>query len=109
MRLNIYSIFDVASAAYMRPFFMMADSQAIRSFTDIATDREHDIGKHPEDYSLVRVGTFGDHKADLISEDVQVLATALECIAASRARDPVKARELAQEIKLNGEDERLGQ
>ncbi len=109
MRMNIYSVFDVASGAYMRPFFLMSDAQALRSFTDIATDREHEVGKHPEDYSLVRIGTFDDSKASLHPEDVQVLVTALEVIASSRVRDPVKQRDLVEEIKTNGEDERLGQ
>ncbi len=109
MRLNIYSIFDVASGAYMRPFFLMADDQALRSFTDIATDREHEVGKHPEDYSLVRIGTWDDSKASLHPEDVQVLATALEVLASSRKPDPVKQRDLLEEIKVNGQDERLGQ
>ena len=55
MRLNVYTIFDSAAGAYMRPFFMQSDGQALRSFTDIATDKDHEIGKHPEDYSLYRI------------------------------------------------------
>ena len=60
MRLNVYTIFDSASSAYMRPFFMSSDGQALRSFTDISQDAEHEVGKHPEDYSLFRIVT-GKH------------------------------------------------
>ena len=49
MKLNAYTIYDVASGVYMRPFFSQADGQAIRGFKDIATDADHEVGKHPED------------------------------------------------------------
>ena len=85
MIINAYTIFDTASGAYMRPFFLLSDSQATRSFTDIATDAEHEVGKHPEDYSLVRIGTFNDSKGQFAIEDVSVLATGLEVVASSRS------------------------
>lgn len=84
MRLNFYSIYDVASQAYMRPFLMQSDGQALRTFTDIATDKEHEIGKHPEDYSLHRVGTFDERKGKINGEIPECLATALEVVASSR-------------------------
>ena len=84
MRLNVYSVFDVASGVYMRPFFMQSDGQAMRSFSDIAQDAEHDIGKHPEDYSLFRIGHYDDNKGSLVGEAPECLATALEVVAAAR-------------------------
>ena len=87
MRLNVYTIFDSAAGAYMRPFFAQSDGQALRGFTDISCDAEHDIGKHPEDYSLYRIGTFDDQKAKLDPEDRQCLATAQEVVASSRKVD----------------------
>lgn len=60
MKLNAYCIYDTATAAYMRPVFMQSDGQAIRTFIDIATSADSDIGKHPEDYSLVRIGIWWD-------------------------------------------------
>lgn len=58
MKLNMYCIYDTATGVYLRPFFMQSDGQATRSFKDIATDADHEIGKHPEDYSLHRIGVF---------------------------------------------------
>ncbi len=84
MKLNIYSIFDTASGLYSRPFFTASDAESIRSFTDIASDAEHPIGKHPEDYTLFRIGTFDDATALLNNEANESLCTALEQIAASR-------------------------
>ncbi len=84
MRMNVYTIFDTASAAYMRPFFQQSDGQAVRSFSDICLDAEHPVGQHPEDYSLCRIGMYDDAKGKLYPEDSEVLATGLELVAASR-------------------------
>mgnify|MGYP000326738420 CR=1 FL=1 len=88
MKLNIYSIYDTAAAAYMRPFFLQSDAQAKRAFSDIATDAEHAVGQHPEDYFLVRIGVFDDATGKLVPEDVESLATGLEMVAAARNVDP---------------------
>ncbi len=87
MKLNIYTIFDNASGAYMRPFFLHSDGQAVRSFKDIASDAEHEVGKHPEDYSLHRIGVYDDSKAALIPEDRECLVTALEVLAQTKRVD----------------------
>jgi hypothetical protein len=85
MKINIYTIFDSASAAYMRPFFAQSDGQATRSFGDIARDEKHEIGKHPEDYSLWRIGTFDDNSSEINPETKTCLATALELVAVKKA------------------------
>ena len=81
MRLNVYTIFDTATGAYMRPFYMQSDGQATRAFKDLAVAADHEIGKHPEDYSLWRIGQFNDNKGVLVPEDKECLATALELVA----------------------------
>lgn len=86
MRLNVYAIYDTASKAYMRPFFLQSDGQAVRMFTDIAQDADHEIGKHPEDYSLFRIGTYDDQKGRLHPEDRECLATALELVALAKEK-----------------------
>ncbi len=78
MKLNAYTIYDVASGVYMRPFFSQADGQATRGFKDIATDADHEVGKHPEDYTLYRIGTFNDTTGKMTGEELEKLATALE-------------------------------
>lgn len=87
MRMNIYSIFDSATACYMRPFFLQSDQAAIRAFTDIACDDEHEVGRHPKDYTLVRIGTYEDTKGKIVGESIEGLATALEVRAANTKLD----------------------
>lgn len=89
MKLNAYTIFDVASGTYMRPFFTGADGEAKRGFKDIASDAEHAVGQHPEDYTLYRVGSWNDVTGKLEGEELEKLMTGLECQA--EIRSPHKA------------------
>ena len=84
MKLNVYSIYDSAAAVYMRPFYLNADAAAVRAFTDLATDPEHDIGRHPEDYSLARIGVWNDQNAETTPEPTETLITGLEAVASKR-------------------------
>lgn len=101
MKLNAYTIFDVASGTYMRPFFAPADGQAVRGFKDIATDRTHEVGKHPEDYTLYRVGAFNDTTGKLEGEELEKLMTGLECVHASRevSKEQLDAFDKSDEVQ----------
>ncbi len=106
MKLNAYTIYDEASGVYMRPFFSQADGQATRGFKDIATDADHEVGKHPEDYTLYRIGTFNDGTGEIEHGKHQKLLTGLQCV--SMDRNPTQAelalahvREVSPE---NGDD-----
>ena len=84
MRLMVYTIYDTAAKAYMRPFFLQSDGQAIRSFSDLALDADHEVGRHPEDYSLYRIGFFDDNTAEIFPDQKECLITAQEALAAAR-------------------------
>lgn len=87
MKQNIYSIYDTAAGLYSRPYFTSSDAEAVRSFKDIATDADHPVGKHPQDYTLFRIGTYDDVKGFLQNEENESLSTALELIASTRTID----------------------
>ncbi len=78
MLMHVYSFFDTASGAYMRPFVAQADGEATRVFDDLVADREHPMGKHPEDYSIFRVGSFNDQNGALTVEPPECLVTGME-------------------------------
>lgn len=96
MKLNIYSIYDKAVQAYMRPFFLQADSAAKRAFGDLVVDADHEISKHPEDYALFRIGEFDDGTGELDQCEPLCLARAHEIAAESRARS-ARQLELVEE------------
>jgi len=99
MKLNIYSIYDTASGLYSRPFFTQSDAEAVRSFKDISLDADHPIGKHPEDYTLFRLGVFDDVKGKLYNEENESLSTALEQVSASRRVNQDNIQKLNKQIE----------
>ena len=86
MKLNAYSIYDKAVQAYARVFFLRTDSEAKRGFATICMDADGDIIKHPEDYTLFRIGEFDDGDGLLTGCEPVPLARAHEMIAMQQAR-----------------------
>lgn len=60
MRQNFYSVFDSKLVSFTPPFQALRDEAAIRQFGDWVNDTnpQNTLAKHPEDYSLFRVGWF---------------------------------------------------
>lgn len=90
MIFKVYSIYDTAAAVYRRPFCASADGEAMRVFYDMSIDAEHEVGKHPEDYSLFRIAKFDDNKGCYLDLSKDCLITALENVAASRNINPAQ-------------------
>lgn len=70
MKYNVYTVYDSKAEAYLQPFYFSAKGQAIRAFTDMANDQNHQFYKHPEDYTLFELGSWEDSTASF-----HVLAT----------------------------------
>lgn len=98
MKLNVYAIYDKAVNAYMRPFVMQADGQAIRVFSDMAVDADHEISKHPEDYSLFRIGEFDGNTGALVGSEPRCIGRAHELAAASRKVNPNQMKLLEEKV-----------
>lgn len=85
---NIYSIHDSKADAYLPPFFLHSDGMATRSFQDCITDQTHAFGKHPQDYTLFKIGTFNDKTSEIeyfsplknLGNGVEYKSTQLELI-----------------------------
>ena len=58
--MKICSVYDAKVGAYAQPMFCQSAGQALRTFQDIANDKEHPIGQHPEDYTLFELGTWDE-------------------------------------------------
>lgn len=76
MKQNIYSIFDAAAGVYNVPFFQNNDALALRAFSDLANDQDTTIGRHPNDYTLYRIGTFNIETGLVEAENPASLANA---------------------------------
>ena len=62
MKHNMYAIHDKKAEAWLPPFFLHSEGMVIRAFTDCVNDQGHQFGKHPEDYTLMQIGSFDDEK-----------------------------------------------
>lgn len=65
MILNLFAIRDDKANAYLAPFAMPTQGQALRAFSDLTNDSQSTIYKHPEDYRLYLLGTFDDDTGTL--------------------------------------------
>lgn len=73
---GVYSIYDNAAQAYLRPFFMDGDALAQRLFADCCADTTHQFNKHAADFTLFRIADFDQHSAkSRISKPSTISAT----------------------------------
>jgi hypothetical protein len=68
MKLEIFSIYDAKASAYITPFFLPNEAMALRAIKAAGSDPNHMFGKHGDDYSVYRLGTFDDESADMLLE-----------------------------------------
>jgi hypothetical protein len=69
---NIYTIYDSKAEAYMSPWFVDKDGQALREFQDVVRNPDTPFHKHPEDYTLFKIGTYDEWTGKLESLDTPV-------------------------------------
>ena len=99
MKKNLYAVIDTASGVYDGPIPGQSDGQMIRSFSDMAVNAEHPIGQHPEDYSLIKVGTWNDGTGEVEDFQNTTMITGLEAVANSRKVEPGSLVEFDQKVK----------
>jgi hypothetical protein len=102
MKVQCYAIFDSCSGVYEKAFFSTADDLVKREFQDVATAADHLISKHPEHFSLWRLGVFNNENGDIQNERNECLWTATEAIGQAQVVDPGQMDLL--EKKVNGDD-----
>jgi len=73
MKLNVYVIYDSKAKVYNRPFYLLNDDIASRTASDLVTDKTNDLGRHPEDFIMFRLGSFDDQTAEFVLEPAPVV------------------------------------
>lgn len=72
LKLVIMSVYDVCAEVFLTPFFLKTDAEGVRGFEDACADSRSAIAAHPEDYRLMRIGTFDDFSG-VVSSQTPVL------------------------------------
>jgi len=96
MKVQIYAIFDTCSGIYEKPFFHTADDAVRREFQDVATSADHPINKHPEHYSIWRLGNFDNTTGLIIDEANECLWQAVEAISQSQVVNKTAQQQLSE-------------
>lgn len=65
MLMLTFSIYDIKSEVYSKPFYDTTIGAAIRNFNDAAQDPQTTFNKHPEDFTLYQIGTFDDNTGNI--------------------------------------------
>lgn len=73
MILEIFSIYDEKASAYLQPFFMQNEQQAVRAILDIMHDGSHTFYRFASDYTFYRLGNI-DNVTGIIFSDLKVIS-----------------------------------
>lgn len=63
MLLRIFCMYDSKVQAYLQPFFLKHQGEAIRGLMELVNDPKTNLYKYPEDFTLFELGTYEDTKA----------------------------------------------
>lgn len=82
--MKLFAVRDRKADYFQSPFFAPSKADALRSFQGIANDKDHIIGKFPEDFELFELGGW-DKQSGRYSEHERLmsLGVAVEFISAS--------------------------
>lgn len=64
---KVCAVYDVKTACYDRPLLFVSLGEAIRSFADVANDKNTVIGQHPADFRLDYLSDFDMNNGEFCS------------------------------------------
>jgi len=89
MNHQLFSVYDTKAEVYTPPFFVPTLGIATRAFSDCVNSADHQFGKHPQDYTLFKLGTFDDNTAHLeLLPAPQSIGNGLEYLDKSTSESP---------------------
>lgn len=78
MKQVLCTIYDSKAEIYKPPMLFPNLPAALRAFTEVAGDTTSDIGRYPEDFSIVEIGSFNTSSGELHKlEPPKFVSTAL--------------------------------
>lgn len=105
MLTKIYSIHDAKAQAFLPPFYMHHDGQAIRVFTDCINSTEHQFSHHPADYTIFDIGTFDDENAEILSKTPKSLGNGILFVNPDKPVTEQPDNEISDETQLQPSSE----
>lgn len=72
MILQVLAVYDSKARAYLTPWFSSQVAVGVRTFMQAANTPGHQICEHPEDFTIMHLGTFNDDNAKFDLKDVPI-------------------------------------
>lgn len=80
MQLSMYSILDIKSGVYSKPFIALNHAVAARTVSAAMQHQDTDLSAHPQDYDLYCIGSFDDQEG-ILTPQTREHVTSLHTIA----------------------------
>lgn len=87
MLVNVYALFDVKSESYSLPYFAVSDAVAVRTAYDAYIMADCTVSRHPEDYTLFRLGLFDDTRGVISGSERVFVVDMLSLVSKSGGDD----------------------
>ena len=58
---QVYAFQDVKVSVFLPPMVLLNDNEARRLLSEVVNDKQTPMGRHPEDFRLVRIGEYDDN------------------------------------------------
>lgn len=78
MIMQVFTIRDKASEAFLPPIFFRHVGEAIRAFESAVRQEGHNFNTHKSDFSLYACGTWDDNSGLFSPRDPELLMNALQ-------------------------------
>lgn len=78
--LGIYSVKDRESKTFINPFAMQTDRDAKEGFRQVVNDDKSPYAKFPDDYELLKLGTFDPRSGEIEPHKPETLCWAKDLV-----------------------------
>lgn len=75
---KVFTIHDSAVNAYLQPFFLSTEAEAIRAMQTCLLDKNHKFATHPQDYTLFYLCDFDDNNSKFSDHHMLSLGNLVE-------------------------------
>lgn len=85
----VFAVYDQQVEEYLQPNFFKTPAEAMRSFSDVVTQPDHQFNKHATDYTMFQLASYdpATGKFDVL-DSPRVLANAWELLAREKEESP---------------------
>jgi len=93
--MNLYTVHDKAINSYQGVIALQSERDAIEQFRVVCNQQDTAFFKHPQDFTLVQVGSFDSETAELIPMTPKIIVN-----ASALRTSPPSQQELVQQMKI---------